>query len=565
IVSKRKSSRELPRDRSHQDPCPHPSLLLPYSLHYLTGLTLTMADSGSYVPDDLAVSRLQMMAHCDEAQARFLLEASGGNLELALQMAIENSALGGAYAEPSLGHRPDPTRGGPFPGAAPSLPSHNAPHATTAAATGGAVVPPRPRAPMARAPAPPAGAAVAVAAAPLSLITFVLRIPLYALGLGFRLMRYTAVNGVHAAAIVGDRVLPVSVMRAARSAAAAAVAAVGGGGGPGGVDLDPAGQAALFVATFKSLYGDRHPRWQECGWRVACQQARREFKFLFVYLHSPEHEDTDAFCRTVLTHPDVVDYVNLHCVSWGGDVTASDAFVLSQQVQMGVTRFPYVALLSSAPGDGGRLQLLAAASGPDVSAPGLLLLRLRATVEAHGVLLAAQRAEVEEREFARRLLEEQDAEYEASLAADRKREAERAEERKRQEEEEQRQREEERLAQEAAAAEAARVAEAAAAVERRRQAARAALLPEPPAGAEGSAAIRLRLPDGSHTSRSFPQGATLNAVFDYVESLDASSYPRFHLVSSYPRRVFLRAAHGPAQLQELGLVPQAALFVQPDE
>lgn len=29
-----------------------------------------------------------MMAHCDEVQARFLLEAAGGNLELALQMAL---------------------------------------------------------------------------------------------------------------------------------------------------------------------------------------------------------------------------------------------------------------------------------------------------------------------------------------------------------------------------------------------------------------------------------------------------------------------------------------------
>lgn len=43
---------------------------------------------GGYIPDDLIVNRLQMMARCDVAQARFLLEAAGGNLELALQMAI---------------------------------------------------------------------------------------------------------------------------------------------------------------------------------------------------------------------------------------------------------------------------------------------------------------------------------------------------------------------------------------------------------------------------------------------------------------------------------------------
>ncbi len=105
------------------------------------------------------------------------------------------------------------------------------------------------------------------------------------LGFGFRMARFTVVNGVHVAAVVGDRVLPPRVMRAARNVAAAVVAGAGGG-----EELDPAGQAAAFVTAFKSAYGDRHPRWQESGWRVACQQARREFRFLFVYLHSPEHE-----------------------------------------------------------------------------------------------------------------------------------------------------------------------------------------------------------------------------------------------------------------------------------
>ncbi|KAG2436792.1 hypothetical protein HXX76_006316 [Chlamydomonas incerta] len=505
-------------------------------------------------PDELAVSRLQMMAHCDEAQARFLLEAAGGNLDLALQMAIENSDMGDAYAHHTQQqfHAPPPAQ--PRPGSA----------------AFGAPLPPRPRAPALRAQAPGAAGAAgggaaaggppAALAAPLGLLGFVLRVPLMALGLGFRIMRFTVVNGLHAAAVVGDRVLPAPVMRAARGAVSAIATAA-----TGGAELDPGEQAAAFVAEFKSAYGDRHPRWQESGWRVASQQARREFRFLFVYLHSPEHEDTDKFCRQVLTSPDVVDYINANFVSWGGDVSYSDAFILSQQAQMGCTRFPFIALLSLSPHDS-RPALVASASGQDIAGdPAALLVLLRTAVMDHGAMLAAARAEMEEREHARRLVEEQDAEYEASLAADRAREAERAEERKRQEEEERKRMAEERAAREAAEAEERRVAEAAAAIERRRADARAALLPEPAAGAEGSTAIRLRLPDGTNTSRLFPAGATLQAVFDYVDSLDATSYSRYHLVSNYPRRVFVRAAHGPASLAELGLVPQAALFVQPDE
>ncbi len=53
--------------------------------NWILGVKAKMADSGA---ENLAVERLRMMLHCDEAQARFLLEAAGGNLDLALQMAL---------------------------------------------------------------------------------------------------------------------------------------------------------------------------------------------------------------------------------------------------------------------------------------------------------------------------------------------------------------------------------------------------------------------------------------------------------------------------------------------
>lgn len=45
-------------------------------------------------------------------------------------------------------------------------------------------------------------------------------------------------------------------------------------------------------------------------------------------------------------------------------------------------------------------------------------------------------------------------------------------------------------------------------------------------------------------------------MFDFVDSLGAHTYWRYHLVSSFPRRVFLRTAHASASLADLGLVPQ---------
>lgn len=60
-----------------------------------------------------------------------------------------------------------------------------------------------------------------------------------------------------------------------------------------------------------------------------------------------------------------------------------------------LSRFPYVALLSMSPDN--RVANAACGSGPDVATPEQLLTLLGLAVAEHGVMLAAQRAEVEER------------------------------------------------------------------------------------------------------------------------------------------------------------------------
>ena len=53
---------------------------------------------------------------------------------------------------------------------------------------------------------------------------------------------------------------------------------------------DPQTAASSFVRGFAQKYGDRRPRWLECGWAEGCRTAHGQFKFLFVYLHSPSHQ-----------------------------------------------------------------------------------------------------------------------------------------------------------------------------------------------------------------------------------------------------------------------------------
>lgn len=153
---------------------------------------------------------------------------------------------------------------------------------------------------------------------------------------------------------------------------------------------DATTQAAQFVSAFTAQYGDTHPAWLASSWRDAAAAAHGEFKFLFVYLHSPEHQDTDAYVRSVLCNPEVVEYVNSHFVCWGGNVQQPDAFNLAGRLN--VSTYPCVALLAFS---GSRTKLVAAAQGK--VSPQQLLAALRRAVDEQEVMLTAERLEREER------------------------------------------------------------------------------------------------------------------------------------------------------------------------
>lgn len=466
-------------------------------------------------PDDEAVARFMAATGSSAQQAEFFLEASG-SYAAAVQMYYDS--------QPGASHA-----------------ANNAPARAPAAG----VLPPRPRAPVA-----PAAAAAAQNArrGPFrGLVRSVLGLPFAVIKTGIGIISTVLHAGVTLAAFVGDRVLPGRVMHTARGMAAALASAE---------DQPPEAQAAAFAEAFAAQYGQVHPRFVASSWRQATAQAHAEFKFLLVYVHSAEHEDTDSFCREVLCSPDVVEYVNNTFVSWGGDVRKADAFGLASRLN--VSTYPFLALLAYS---GSRTKLVMAVQGK-VAKEQLLAAMARA-VEDQGALLVAERVERQELETSRRLLDEQNAEYEAALAADRERDARREQERK-SEQDRQRVLDEQAAAEQAAAdAEAAKKAEAEASIRRRRVSKGASLAPEPAAGSP-AAALRVRLPDGSNHQRSFALDATIEQVYDWVDSLESVAFHKYSLVCAFPRRVYGSDSRG-LTLEQAGLAPQGALFVQGED
>lgn len=62
-------------------------------------------------------------------------------------------------------------------------------------------------------------------------------------------------------------------------------------------DTTPLQDVLKFKEEFESKYGRIHPTFYQGSYSQAIEDAKKELRFLLVYLHSSEHEDTEQFCR----------------------------------------------------------------------------------------------------------------------------------------------------------------------------------------------------------------------------------------------------------------------------
>ncbi|KAJ6388457.1 hypothetical protein OIU77_026932 [Salix suchowensis] len=389
------------------------------------------------------------------------------------------------------------------------------------------------------APPPPPGLAWKIITLPISIISGSLRILSGAVGFGF-----WAAGGIlsYPLGFIG----------------------LGSSSGRGGdssaqlVTVSAASREALeFVAEFERDYGasgSSMPNFVGEGFMDALTRSRDSFKLLFVYLHSPDHPDTPAFCEGTLCSEVFCAFVNENFVAWGGSLRGSEGFKMSNSLK--ASRFPFCAVVM--PATNQRIALLQQVEGPKT--PEEMLMTLQRVLEESASVLVAARLEAEERTANIRLREEQDAAYRAALEADQAREQQLREEQERLEREAaeaERKRKEEEEAQERAAREAA---EKEAALARMRQEKALSLGAEPEKGPEVTQVL-VRFPTGDRKERRFHSTATIQSLYDYVDSLGCLDVENYSLVSNFPRVVYGTDKLS-LSLKEAGLHPQAGLFVE---
>ena len=219
------------------------------------------------------------------------------------------------------------------------------------------------------------------------------------LSIPFRIVFAVAGAALRVAGGVLSAVLPASITRRVRALPPVTI---------GGEIDDPVVAAAAFIADFNDKYvrdddddagASSAPAFLPCSHADALREAKRAIKFLFVYLHAPEHEDTDEFCVKTLCDARVVALLEEHALAWGGDVTTSDAFRLAGVAGVRPSAYPYVALLQNAEGASGP-ELVMACEGA-IDPVGLLEVMMTAIAEQGDVVEAARARRTEARFFFR--------------------------------------------------------------------------------------------------------------------------------------------------------------------
>ena len=191
-----------------------------------------------------------------------------------------------------------------------------------------------------------------------------------------------------------------------------------------------------------------HPRF----FRGSCQQAlsrsKTDAKFLLAYLHDSYEADCAAFCDRVLSSALFQAFVDENFVFWVGDLATPEGAAVRRALR--IQAAPALVMLAHGDMGGGQLrqggggglhgepvvQALGTVQGARLLEEERLIGSLQAQLQAFEPLLVAARAEQHERMMDRVMRDEQELEYQRSLAADQEkdrlaREAEEAAQRRR--------------------------------------------------------------------------------------------------------------------------------------
>ncbi|EFA83311.1 ubiquitin domain-containing protein [Heterostelium album PN500] len=273
------------------------------------------------------------------------------------------------------------------------------------------------------------------------------------------------------------------------------------------------------------------PQTFEGSYKEALSQAKRTGKLVLTYLYDPNNPDYTSFCFDVLQTNEVFEYVKNNYVFWVGTVD-TDSLIFLVNLMPSFETLPIISIVHNAGGTPQVLQLLQGETDKDIIYNHLVTEYSTKMAELNRV-----KAEEEEKESQRRIVEEQDLAYEEALRAD-KEKARKEEEEKRRVEEEEKQvqnKKEQKLG-------------------------RMALVPPEPAKGPEATHIIFKLPDDSKIERRFNSTDTLQTLSDFLDG-SGVDFEGYQFITMYPKKVYTKKEYN-LTLKETGIHPQSILNVR---
>lgn len=203
--------------------------------------------------------------------------------------------------------------------------------------------------------------------------------------------------------------------------------------------VDPAHTARNFINEFNTFYknsGVNYLDFYEGGYTSALYIAKRDARFLVIYLHNDEHDNTNEFVNETLLNENLLKFFRDHNILvWGGDVHESESYQVANALS--VSSFPFLGLLclktNSQETPQGTTQttptLTCVARIQGLCSAEKVIAKFSNQIERSEPTLIAIRTERQQQELSRVLRQQQDQAYQASLERDRLLEEQRRQER----------------------------------------------------------------------------------------------------------------------------------------
>jgi len=316
--------------------------------------------------------------------------------------------------------------------------------------------------------------------------------------------------------------------------------------GPERIVTDPLGDVMKFIQNFNERITEEHPVFYQGTYSQALNDAKRELKFLLVFLHADNQPESMAFCRDTLSNPEVIEYINRNMILWGCDISTPEGFRVSHSI--GSRNLPNLVVICLR---NNKMVVVGRSEGNCNAAE--LLRRLRSVVQENEIYLIQTRADRLERSMNQSIRQQQDAAYEQSLRADQEKE------RRKQEEREAARRAEEEIERQRLAEQQRKVD-----LENMKLELAMSVPSEPAADATNVVNLVFKLPTGKRLERRFLSSHSLGDIFNYI-FCHPDAPDSFEITANFPKRVLISDSTkddvGTNSIDAAGLKNREVLFI----